>query len=157
MEQCLLGLTSKKVSSLAFQLANSNGQQRPFSKEERLAGQNWFFRLPKKTSRVLSKKKSEATSAACAMEFNKAAVNNFYDVLEEVIEKHGLTAKKIFKVDETSVTVNPKIHSRVLSLMGRRQVGVLTSADRGQTVTVEICSSAPGAYMPTKETVQQEF
>lgn len=36
----------------------------------------------------------------------------------------------------------------MFSLKGRKQVGVLTSAERGNTVTVEVCYNAAGSYMP---------
>lgn len=60
------------------------------------------------------------------------------------------------------LTVNPKGHSKVVALKGRRQVGTVTSAERGQTVTAEICISAAGCYVrpmliyPRKR-MQQEF
>lgn len=161
MEQRLFGLTSQEVRYLAFQLANRNGQDHPFNKDEELAGIDWFFAF-KKRHPELSLRKPEATSAARAMGFNKVAVDMFFNLLEEVVEKHGLTAEKIFNVDETGITVNPKSHSRVLSLKGRRQVGVLTSGERGETVTAEICFSAAGAYMSPmlifpRKRLQQEF
>lgn len=33
-------------------------------------------------------------------------------------------------------------------MKGRKQIGSLSSAERGQTVTVEICFNAAGTYMP---------
>lgn len=42
----------------------------------------------------------------------------------------------------------PKSSSYVVSLRGRRQVGSLTAAERGETVSAEICMSASGKFMP---------
>jgi hypothetical protein len=83
-------------------------------------------------------------------------------LLEKVIDEHHLTPDKIYNVDETGIKVNPKCQSKILALNGRRQVGVLSSAEKGETVTVEICFSASGAFMPPKlifpnKTMQQEF
>lgn len=51
-------------------------------------------------------------------------------------------------MDETGITCVPKSQSKIIACRGRRQVGTLTSADRGQTITAEICMSADGSYMP---------
>ncbi|XP_031334629.1 uncharacterized protein LOC116164573 [Photinus pyralis] len=68
----------------------------------------------------------------------------------------------IYNCDETGITVIPKQHSRIIANRGQRQVGVLTSAERGNTVTAEICCSAAGNYMPPllifpRKKKQQEF
>ncbi|KAF2885270.1 hypothetical protein ILUMI_20893 [Ignelater luminosus] len=92
----------------------------------------------------LSLRKLEAIPASRAMGFNKAVANRFFDLMEKVVERYGLTVEKISHVDKTGITVNPKTQSRVSSLKRRRQVEVLTSADRRQTY---ICYWASRAYM----------
>lgn len=92
----------------------------------------------------LSLRTPEATSAARAMGFNKAVVQNFFELLISIIETHNITGDRIFNVDETGLTVNPKGYTKVLSQRGRRQIGVVTSADRGETITAEMCFSAAG-------------
>lgn len=63
-------------------------------------------------------------------------------------DEHQLTPDRIYNWDETGVTVVPKTNSKIIAKRGRKQVGVIVSAERGQTVTVEICFSAAGNYMP---------
>lgn len=63
-------------------------------------------------------------------------------------KKYQLT-EKIYNVDETGVTVNPKRASKIIASIEKRQVGALTSAERSETITAEICFSASGTYMPT--------
>lgn len=82
------------------------------------------------------------------MGFNKVAVSQFNSLLNEIIDKHKLTADKIFNCDETGLSVNPKSQSKIIALKGKRQVGAITSAERGETVTAEVCMSASGLYMP---------
>jgi hypothetical protein len=82
------------------------------------------------------------------MGFNKVAVSTFFYLLAKVIDEHHLTPDKIYNVDETGITVNTKGQSKILALKGRRQVGVLSSAEKGVTVKVEMCFSASGAFMP---------
>lgn len=69
-------------------------------------------------------------------------------MLTNLLDKHKLTASQIFNCDETGVSVNPKNQSKIIACKGKRQVGSLTSAERGETVTCLICMSASGAYMP---------
>lgn len=147
MESRLFGLTMKDLRSLAYQLAEKNGVPHTFNKQTCLAGQDWvkgfLTRHP-----ILSIRTPENTSGARAMGFNKVAVSQFMSLLNEVIDKHKLTADKIFNCDETGVSVNPKSQSKIIALKGKRQVGAITSSERGETVTAEICMSASGLYMP---------
>lgn len=39
-------------------------------------------------------------------------------------------------------------HSKILALTGKYRLDVLTSAERGETVTVKFCWSALGSYVP---------
>lgn len=118
-----------------------------FNTEKCVAGQDWvrgfLARYP-----TLSIRTPENTSGARAMGFNKVALSKFNSLLNEVIAKHKLTPDKIFNSDETGVSVNPKSQSKVIALKGKRQVGCITSAERGETVTAEVCMSASGLYMP---------
>ncbi|XP_071056456.1 uncharacterized protein [Onthophagus taurus] len=145
MEARLFGLTIKELRHLAYQLAVRNGIGNKFPNGT--AGQDWvsgFF----KRHPTLSVRKPEATSGARAMGFNKVAVDKFFSLLTNLIDKHKLTASKTFNCDETGVSVNPKNHSKIIASKGKRQVGSLTSSERGETVTCLICISADGAYMP---------
>ncbi|XP_072400263.1 uncharacterized protein [Diabrotica undecimpunctata] len=96
----------------------------------------------------LSLRTPEESSGACAMGFNRVAVSNFFNLLNEILDKHELDTTKIFNCDETGISVVPKQFSKIIAVRGQRQVGVLSSAERGTTVTAEICCSAAGCYMP---------
>lgn len=161
MESRLFGLTMKELRSLAFQLAERNNVGHRFNSDMNMAGQDWvknfLARHPNLTIR-----EPETTSGARAMGFNKVSVDKFFDLLEKCIDKYHLTGEKIFNCDETGVTVNPKSQSKIIALKGKRQVGCLTSADRGETVTGLVCMSAAGAFMPVmlifpRKRKQREF
>jgi len=137
MEKRLFGLTMLDFRKLAFQLAEINGCSHRFNQTDRMAGQDWMnsflLRHPD-----LSLRKPEATSGARAMGFNKVAYTQFFNLLTGCIDKYKLNANRIYNCDETGITVNPKGQSKVLATKGKRQVGILTSVERGETVTAVI-------------------
>jgi len=143
MEARLFGLTSLELRSLAYQLAVKNNISHTFCKDD-LAGVDWLYGFMKRHS-DLSLRQPEAARASG---FNPVAVGKFFALLIEVVDKNKLTASQIFNVDETGITCVPKSHSKVIACRGRRQVGTITSAERGQTITAEICMGADGSYMP---------
>lgn len=96
----------------------------------------------------LSIRTAEHTSAARANGFNQEAVKEFFTLLEKLLETHKFTADRIYNVDETGISVVPKTSPKVLDKRGKRQVGGKTVAERGETVTAEMCMSAGGVFMP---------
>lgn len=147
MEERLFGLTTLDLRRLAYQLAVRNNKKHNFSNEKEMAGVDWLNGFLKRNPE-LSIRKPEATSAARAMGFNRVAVGNFYQLLGETYDALHLTPDRIYNCDETGISVVSKTKSKIIALKGRKQVGSLSSAERGQTVTVEICLNAAGTYMP---------
>ncbi|KAJ4433337.1 hypothetical protein ANN_15596 [Periplaneta americana] len=147
MEERLFGLTTYDLRLLAYQWAEKLGKIHSFSKTKEICGKDWLsgFRV---RHPQLALRKPEATCAARAAAFNKVNVGKFFNLLTRVVEEKGFTPEKIYNCDETGVTIVPKHRSKILSLKGRKQVGVLTSAERGKTITIEVCFNAAGtSYM----------
>ncbi|KAJ8875529.1 hypothetical protein PR048_023424, partial [Dryococelus australis] len=82
------------------------------------------------------------------MGFNRVSVGSFFDLLTAEYDEHKFTPDRIWNVDETGVSTVPNKKSKVLALRGKKQVGALTSAERGTLVTAEVCMSASGMFMP---------
>lgn len=55
--------------------------------------------------------------------------------------------ENIFNVDETGISVNQK-PKRILAKKGKKSVGIVTSVEKGKTITAVCCVSAAGAYCP---------
>ncbi|XP_034839890.2 uncharacterized protein [Maniola hyperantus] len=147
MESRFFGLTTKDLRRLAYELAEQNNLQHNFCHETKMAGRIWLENFLKRNP-DLSLRKPEPTSAARASGFNQVQVKRFFDLLTDLITKHKLTPDRIFNVDETGMTTVPKSMPRILGTKGKKQVGLLTSAERGQLVTVVCRFGADGSYMP---------
>lgn len=147
MEHRLFGLTPRDLRKLAYQLAERNQIYHNFNEATKMAGEDWLSAFLKRHD-VLSLRKPEATSAARAMGFNKVSVNRFFELLVETIEKYQITADRLFNVDETGISTVAKSLNKIIATRGKKQVGSLSSAERGKMLTVEICMGADGSFMP---------
>lgn len=146
MESMLFGLSTRSIRSLAYQLAIKNNLQHYFNSEKKMAGWDWL--RPFLQRNKLSLRLPEATSAARARGFNREAVAAFFNILEPLQEKNAFPACRVFNVDETGITTVQGRPSKVVAVKGRKQVGTLTSAERGELSTAVICMSASGAFIP---------
>lgn len=81
------------------------------------------------------------------MGFNRVAVQMFFYLLQSLYDKYKFSPSDIYN-DETGITTVPNKPSK-MALRGKKQVGVLSSAEQGVLVTVEICMNASDNYMPT--------
>ena len=145
MEEMMFGLTTVDIRDMAYQLAERNHIDHPIKNE--IAGRDWLRGFLSR-NKQLSIRQPESTSAARARGFNHTAVNRFFDLLEALMEEHKFPPDKIYNVDETGMTTVQSRPSKIVALRGRKQVGSLTSAERGVLVTTEICMSATGSFVP---------
>lgn len=147
MESRLFGLTSRDVRSLAFQLAERNKLEHTFNKETGLAGKDWFRGFMHRHPN-LAIRSPEPTSAARARSFNRENVDQFFKLLENLMDTHHFMVHRVFNVDETGITTVQNKPSKIIAKKGKKQVGSLTSAERGTLTTAVICMSASGIYVP---------
>lgn len=100
----------------------------------------------------LSLRQPRATSMSRATGFNKPAVadaDDFFSKLEAIIDKHDIKdAQRIYNMDETGLSTVQKKTRKVLALKGKRQVGAITSGERGVTTTAVCCANAAGNFVP---------
>jgi len=131
------GLTRTQVRKLAYDFASCNKKNFPESwSTNGLAGEDWFSgymtRFPN-----LALRRPEATSLSRATSFNKTNVKNFFDNLETVLQKYKFSPNDIYNTDETGcTTVQIVRNTRVIACKNQKQVGKITSGERGTLVTM---------------------
>ncbi|KAI0235340.1 hypothetical protein LSAT2_014173, partial [Lamellibrachia satsuma] len=146
MENCLYGLTTVDVRRLAFDLAEKLGLKHNFSAETKMAGRDWlrgFF----KRHEDLAIRRPQGTNVARAVGFNRPKVHQFFKLYRSQLEMSIYTSARIWNMDETGVT-NVQKPGKIVATKGVRQVGKMTSGERGATVTVICGMNAVGTYLP---------
>ncbi|XP_030257908.1 tigger transposable element-derived protein 2-like isoform X2 [Sparus aurata] len=139
-------MTLKRCRELAYEFAKRNNIPVPdsWSREER-AGVDWLELF--KNRQHLSCRTPEATSLARATAFNEHNVTLFFDKLASVINRYKFPPNMIYNMDETGVTTvqEPK---QIVTQMGKKVVGSVTSGERGELVTVMCAVNATGNTIP---------
>lgn len=149
MESRLYGLTTEDVRRIVFKFCEQNGIQHTFSQEKQLAGRKWlhaFFQRHKE----LSVRLPERTSISRAIGFNRQKVKMYFDLLgNSLFDQEGrrlIPPENIYNVDETGLTICQKSH-RIIAKKGKKNIGIISSAEKGKTITVVCCVSAAGHYV----------
>lgn len=141
------GLTYVQTRELAFQYAIKLEKNIPNNwTENKKAGVDWMKQFMKRHT-DLSLRHPEKTSLSRATAFNPTTVGIFFGKLEQVLTKYSFTADRIFNADETGLTTVSDLPC-VIAERGSKQVGQVTSAERGQLVTMLAFVSATGNHVP---------
>lgn len=143
MVSIFYGYSPKAVRRLAYECAAKFGINMPSSwTANKIAGKEWVTMFLKRNPE-LSIRKPEPTSLGRATSFNAQNVIVFFDKLAEVMDKHGFSASDIWNVDETGVSTVLK-PNKIVAAKGKRNIGAMTSGERGTNVTVVTAVSACG-------------
>ena len=114
--------------------------------KKKKAGPDWlkyfFKRYPD-----LSIRQTEPTSLARTTGFNKVQVDRFFQLLRKIISDCNIAPNKIFSMDETGISTVQK-SSKIIAQKEVKQVGKISSAERGKTVTAICCVNSIGCYIP---------
>lgn len=140
-ESRLFGFSTTEVRKLAYGLAEHS-----FNRVKKIAGWDWLKGFRRRHP-DLSLRSPEPTSAARARAFNKVQVAKFFNLLSETMEKENVSYDRLYNMDESALTTVQK-PLKVFAKKGKKQVGTLTSAERGAHVTLVACMGSLGQFVP---------
>lgn len=141
------GISKEEFLKLVYEFAVLLNKPYPqVWNENKMAGKT-FYQYFIKRHQNLSLRKPEATSLGRATAFNKANVELFFTKYTELLSRFNFTSDRIYNVDESGLST---VHTpmKVLAPKGTKQVGNITSAERGNNVTVIGCVNALGNSVP---------
>ena len=139
----MYGLTTGDVRKLAFDLAEKANIQHPF--KNGMAGRDWLRGFMARHPEI-SLRRPEGTSLNRAVSFNREIIAEFFRVYKGLIGSGEYTPRQVWNVDETGITP-VQVPAKVLATRGKRCVGKITSAERGELVTVVAAVNAAGQYL----------
>lgn len=141
------GISPKDLRKLSYQFAKQNKCK--FSEgweNTQMASEDWLTAFLKRNPN-LSIRTPESTSLSRAMNFNRENVNTFFDNLADVLDRYNFQPNNIYNVDETGCTTVQK-PNKVIAKKGVKQVGAITSQERGTLVTACVAVNALGNSVP---------
>ncbi|XP_030764767.1 uncharacterized protein LOC115889001 [Sitophilus oryzae] len=130
METRFFGLTSKDLRRMVFEVAEKNKIKHCFNREVKLADWKWVRGLLKRNPQI-SLRSPESTSLARAQAFNKPNIEAYFNALSNILEQYNFLSENIYNMDESGLTTVQKKCQKIYAAKGRKQVGALSSAERG--------------------------
>lgn len=123
---------------MAYQLAARNGISNNFNDDK--TRRAWFDHFMNRHKHLFSIRKPVGTSLAKIIGLNKESSMNFFDLPETEYVKQCYFPDRIFNVDKSSLPV--------IEMKGKKQIGSLTAAKRENFVTIIVCMSVRGNFVP---------
>ncbi|KAB0799206.1 hypothetical protein PPYR_07086 [Photinus pyralis] len=140
--------TRLDVREMAFRLAEKLKIPHKFDSEKQLAGYDWLASFLRRNPE-LSVRKAEGLSRQRSLGMNKNIVQNYFQLLKNILEEHNLFNKpsNIYNMDESGLQLNNR-PGEVIAGKGSKVVTALTAAEKGETITVVACCNGEGTFLP---------
>lgn len=136
------------VRKMAYELAEKLKVKHTFNSDKGKAGYDWL-KLFLSRHPEISVRKAEGISNSRATGLCKENVREYFRLLAQILDENNLNDKPghIFNVDETGLQLNNK-PGHVLAKKGSKCVANITSAEKGETISVVACCNAEGMFLP---------
>ncbi|XP_072378070.1 uncharacterized protein [Diabrotica undecimpunctata] len=136
-----------EVRTLAYQYATANNKSYPPSwDQKKIAGKEWLRQFLRRHE-DLSLRKPEPTSLARSTSFNKTNISFFFKNYKEALSRGDFSPEKIWNCVETGLTT-VHVPPKIVGPKGIKQLGQMTSGERGQNVTLIASINAIGNHIP---------
>lgn len=113
-----------------------------------MAGKVWLDSFMRRNSE-LSVRKAEEISRARTEGMNRQEVAHYFQLLTKLVIDNNLQDKpgNIWNADEIGTQLNNK-PGHVIAIKGSKDVHLVTSSEKGETITVLACCNAEGQFLP---------
>lgn len=145
MDDRFYGLSLKSLRMIAYEYAILNNIRHPFDEQKKLAGKDWAYKFVQKYG--LSLRTPNPTSLARMMGFNKTQIDIFFGNLSKLYKEHIFPPGSVYNMDESGISTVPNKIPKIVSTKGKKLVGKISSAERGETVTLVCAMSAAGNFV----------
>ena len=146
MDNAFYGLTINDLRHVVYDYVDRKKINHPFNTYKKLAGYDFVEGFLKRCP-TLSLRKPEDVALNRVFGLNKTSVDQYFNNLQTILDKHNFQPHRIYNCDESGLTCVHK-PQKVLAQKGKRVVASVTSGERGVTTTVICCYSAGGNYIP---------
>ena len=144
------GLSKHDVKKFAYEFGIAKDLSIPANwLKNKSSGKDWFKGF-RKRNKDKSLRHPEATSLARASAFNKHNVEAFFSNLQQLLTTAAtgtIPPQNIYNLDETRICTVQK-PKQIFATTGIKQVGRITSPERGENVTLCACINAIGHALP---------
>ena len=146
MDKAFYGLTIMDIRLLVFEYCKRNEIDNSFSKETKVAGED-FVRGFLKRHKDLALRKPQGVALNRVFGLNKEAFKRYFDNLEILLNEHHFETHQIYNCDETCITTVHK-PAKVIAPTGKLCVSSMASGEKGITTTVLCACNAMGHFVP---------
>ena len=147
LQRRFYGMTPLDLCRLAYKTASKQNVHHQFNHEKEMAGRKWLsaFLI---CHPDLAVRQPGPTSISRAVGFNQPQVQRFFDLVRSEFKGRGIArGDQVYNMDESGLTVVQTQH-RIIAKKGQKQVGRITSAGRGKTVTILCSVNSAGSFIP---------
>ena len=147
MQLRFFGLTKDAICSLAYEYTVTNNIKNRFNINKKKAGSDWFNCFLKRHLE-LSLRQLEVIFLSRATGFNQVQVVKFYNNLKQLKTEKNIPVARIYNVDESGISTVTKATNQIVASKGMKQVGKLTSSERGKIITIICAMNAQENFIP---------
>ena len=142
-------LTTMDIRKSAYEFTVQNKIKHNFNEEKQTAEKDWWIGFRQRHQNVLTIRMPQPLSIQRAIHLNKPSVERYFQLLENVMQKHSLFGNptRIYNVDESGLSLVPGV-KKIVGKRGIRSSSQITGGERGQLQTIVMATNAAGDYIP---------